>query len=99
VRAPSGDAGRLDDPHRAEPRAYVNAIASKWAKGTSGPAGDEHHNLTVSMVRPGRDVRGLSGGSVSPHDPKPDGPRYAACGDAVTANVAQWLGERLLRFG
>jgi hypothetical protein len=27
-------------------------------------------------------------------DPKPDGPRYAACGDAVTANVAEWIGRR-----
>lgn len=29
----------------------------------------------------------------------PDGRRYAAVGDAVTSNVAQWIGERLLRFG
>lgn len=28
-------------------------------------------------------------------DPKPDGPRYAACGDAVTVNVAHWIGLRL----
>jgi C-5 cytosine-specific DNA methylase len=28
-------------------------------------------------------------------DPKPDGPRYAACGDAVTVNVAEWIGRRL----
>ena len=24
------------------------AISSKWAKGTSGPAGDEHHNLVIA---------------------------------------------------
>lgn len=29
-------------------------------------------------------------------NPKPDGPRYAACGDAVTANVAEFIGRRLL---
>lgn len=29
--------------------------------------------------------------------PQPDGRRYAACGDAVTVNVAYWLGRRLLR--
>lgn len=34
-----------------------------------------------------------------PNDPLPDGPRYAACGDAVTVPVAQWIGERLLEFG
>jgi DNA (cytosine-5)-methyltransferase 1 len=28
-------------------------------------------------------------------DPRPDGPRYAACGDAVTVNVAHWIGMRL----
>lgn len=27
--------------------------------------------------------------------PKPDSPRYAATGDAVTANVAEWIGRRL----
>jgi DNA (cytosine-5)-methyltransferase 1 len=27
----------------------------------------------------------------------PDGPRYAACGDAVTVPVAEWIGRRLLR--
>ena len=29
-------------------------------------------------------------------DPRPDGPRYAACGDAVTAPVAEWIGRRLM---
>ncbi len=29
-------------------------------------------------------------------DPQPDGPRYAACGDAVTTYVAEWIGRRLL---
>jgi DNA (cytosine-5)-methyltransferase 1 len=31
-----------------------------------------------------------------PEDPQPDGPRYAACGDGVTASVAEWIGRRLL---
>jgi hypothetical protein len=30
-------------------------------------------------------------------NPKPDGPRYAACGDAVTVNVAEWIGRRLMQ--
>jgi hypothetical protein len=30
-----------------------------------------------------------------PFDPKPDGPRYAAMGDAVTVNVIEWIGVRL----
>jgi DNA (cytosine-5)-methyltransferase 1 len=28
--------------------------------------------------------------------PQPDGRRYAACGDAVTVNVAFWIGRRLM---
>lgn len=31
-----------------------------------------------------------------PADPKPDSARYRACGNAVTVNVAQWVGERLM---
>lgn len=27
-------------------------------------------------------------------NPLPDGRRYAACGDAVTANVSEWIGHR-----
>jgi hypothetical protein len=33
---------------------------------------------------------------VAPTDPLPDGPRYAAMGDAVTVNVIEWIGVRLL---
>jgi site-specific DNA-cytosine methylase len=28
-------------------------------------------------------------------NPLPDGPRYAACGDAVTTFVSEWIGARL----
>lgn len=34
--------------------------------------------------------------AASPVDPKPDGPRYAAMGDAVTVNVLEWVGVRLM---
>lgn len=33
---------------------------------------------------------------VAERDPKPDGRRYAACGDGVAAPVAHWIGLRLL---
>lgn len=36
-----------------------------------------------------------SEGDDAPADPPPDGPRYAALGDAVTVNVAEWIGVRL----
>jgi hypothetical protein len=35
----------------------------------------------------------------SPVDPVPDGPRYAAMGDAVTVNVIEWIGLRILSAG
>lgn len=31
-------------------------------------------------------------------DPKPDGPRYAACGNAVTVSVAEWIGRRIVSW-
>jgi site-specific DNA-cytosine methylase len=31
-------------------------------------------------------------------DPRPDSPRYEACGNAVTVPVAQWIGERIVSF-
>lgn len=38
-------------------------------------------------------------GAYEVDEPKPDGRRYAACGDAVTVPVAHWIGSRLLRYG
>lgn len=48
-------------------------------------------------------VRAPSGLSGWPHDPeqvdpRPDGPRYAAMGNAVTVNVAHWIGSRLAEW-
>jgi DNA (cytosine-5)-methyltransferase 1 len=30
--------------------------------------------------------------------PAPDGRRYAACGDGVTATVSEWLGRRIMEL-
>lgn len=38
----------------------------------------------------------VADGLACPYDCPPDGPRYAALGDAVTAPVARWIGERLV---
>lgn len=38
-------------------------------------------------------------GVVDVEEPKPDGRRYAAMGDAVTVPVAHWIGARLLKYG
>lgn len=135
------------------------AISSKWAKQSSGPAGDEHHNLVVSSLQSGYSPRGhgaagvndqaVAAGHIVPSplafhedqvregsavrrltplecerlqgfpdgwtclcqpleayadDPDevalrcscPDSPRYRALGNAVTVNVIEWLGRRLL---
>jgi DNA (cytosine-5)-methyltransferase 1 len=81
------------------------AVTSKWRKGSGGPAGDECQNLVSPPTDPDR-VRtapGIPGRVDDPvtcaYDPKPDGPRYAQMGNAVTVNVAEWLGHRLKEFG
>ena len=38
-------------------------------------------------------------GGIEVDEPKPDGRRYAAMGDAVTVPVAHWIGARLLEYG
>jgi hypothetical protein len=61
---------------------------------------DDH----VGTLRRGNGSSGAAGFAVGhipegqdcPEDPKPDGRRYAACGDAVTVPVAYWIGRRLM---
>lgn len=36
-------------------------------------------------------------GWTNPHDDAGDSKRYAACGDGVTASVAEWIGRRMLQ--
>lgn len=59
-----------------EPEYLRQSVNSKWAKGYSGPAGDEHHNLTLGPVstRP-YDDRGHENGGLlgAPVDPDGDG--------------------------
>ena len=44
------------------------------------------------------EVLSSSNKCASPAESCPDGPRYKACGNAVTVNVAQWGLERLARY-
>lgn len=39
--------GRPNCSHRADAESFIvnQAMSAKWSKGTSGPSGDEHHNL------------------------------------------------------
>jgi len=87
------------------------AISSKWAKGSSGPAGDEHHNLVCGTLGdrrgPGAEEAGSNRLVRAPADshgvrtfaglPKGlDSARYRALGNAVTVSVSEWIGRRIL---
>jgi site-specific DNA-cytosine methylase len=58
-------------------------------------AGDYTGALGVTR-RDGVAATGLVEGDRCAYDPQPDGRRYAACGDGVVANVAEWIARRLL---
>lgn len=42
-------------------------------------------------------LQALPDGWTNPNGDAPDSRRYAALGDAVTATVAQWIGERIYK--
>jgi DNA-cytosine methyltransferase len=101
LRANRATGGRYDK----HPPTVSPAVTSKWRKGSGGPAGDECQNLVSSppdsdRMRTAPGIPGRVDDSVTcAYDPKPDGPRYAQMGNAVTVNVAEWLGHRLREFG
>ena len=68
--------------------------ANRW--GGSDSHGDEG-NVVVSPASDANRVR------ETPRLPgrldTPDGPRYAALGDAVTVSVAEWIGQRIMASG
>ena len=90
-----------------------SAVTSKWRKGSGGPSGDECQNLappTAAGVRRLTPVecerlQGFPDGWTITDDtpwqehPKPDGPRYAQMGNAVTVPVAEWIGRRIMEYG
>ena len=86
VGAPSGFSGRVDDP--------VTAFHA-----TQTPIHSTEHAPSLgSSAQIG--VMGSGSGDTScPYDPKPDSPRYAQMGNAVTVPVAEWIGHRLREFG
>lgn len=56
-------------------------------------SGNYNRHADIGLVGPREAV---ASGLARPYDAQPDGPRYAALGDAVTAPVARWIGERLV---
>ena len=67
--------------------------ANRW--GGSDSHGDEGN----VVVRPSSDADRMreTPGLPAGLDATPDGPRYAALGDAVTVPVAEWIGRRILQ--
>ena len=71
---------------------------------TAGSLGaDAHRNASPTLTKTGPaavsgDLEAF-GSDRCAIDPRPDGRRYAAMGDAVTVNVAEWIGRRLMEFG
>ena len=139
----------------ANPAGIAGTISSKWAKGTGGPAGDEHYNLiadwrhgSVASISPTLQAKNQGGyslnylpgvvgtlaasgaGSARPAGQRnetdmiidhraprrltplecerlqgfpdgwtngqADGPRYRQLGNAVTVNVAEWIGRQIV---
>lgn len=81
------------------PVMVAQAMSSKWSKGSSGPAGDEHQNL----VAPAGAVRRLTPVECSRLQGFPDGwtegqadsHRYKQLGNAVCVPVAEWIARRI----
>ncbi len=85
------------------PEFVSQAINAKWAKGSSGPAGGEIHNMlsAASGVRRLTPVecerlQAWPDNWTDPSGTAPDSRRYAAAGDGVTATVSEWIGRRLV---
>ena len=101
MRALAKPSRHLDDPDGAEPRAFQQNSRSEVR--FLGERGEGDHVGAVA-AEPGAQQQNylLGAGGTGESDwpnPRPDGPRYAACGDAVTSNVAEWIGRRLIEHG
>jgi len=88
VRAPDGMAGRVDGA--------VSFAENQRGEVLAKPIMD---SLKVGGGKPGQGYPAVMGHGTETnccaYDPQPDGRRYAACGDGVVANVAEWIGRRI----
>lgn len=55
---------------------------------------DDHTRWKVALRREGNNWRVVEG----PRIEQADGPRYKQCGNGVTANVAEWIARRIVKF-
>lgn len=88
-----------DDSAPAD-RDYAPALKGSPKAGGANAVYEDVAGTVRSHMRPGSNhsdevVAEGPADSPVPYDPRPDGPRYAAMGDAVTVNVIEWIGVRL----
>jgi hypothetical protein len=72
---------------------------SNRSHASGGPVGSNIQAEAAYSLRAGRTQSvaplGAAAGNACAVDPQPDGRRYAACGDGVVSNVAEWIARRL----
>lgn len=74
-------------------------IAGPIAGGNDGARRRSEIDPNLVCASPDTDgVRATPGLPGRMDDPRPDSPRYSACGNAVTVTVAQWIGERIVSY-
>jgi hypothetical protein len=78
--------GTNDDSFRGKSRAWID----------DKPGTARALSTTKSLAVFGAETEG---GDYCAVDPKPDGPRTAACGDGVVAPVGEWIGRRIITYG
>ena len=57
-----GTAAGVEGSINCESNGISGAVTRKWAKGTGGPAGDEHYNMVLQPVHAFKEIGGCEGG-------------------------------------
>jgi site-specific DNA-cytosine methylase len=101
VRATDGLAGRLDDRGGLELAAYRRTTRPHSAdEGETWDYAELANNVNGWDQRHGEGNELVEGAGVSDHDPLLplglDSHRYRCCGNGVVADVAEWIGGRLM---
>ena len=81
----------------------ANPLIAHTLRGEGFDASEDGTGRGTPLVSASADANGMRASAELPRrlddpvsDPPPDGPRYAAMGNAVTVNVAHWIGLRII---
>ena len=102
---PQGGAGTLE-PRSAPPTTIATTLGDSVRNISNTVGTRRRHDAEATYVictsvdgSGDREASGVAGSmDVSMRCECPDSPRYRAVGNAVTANVAQWIGTRILSY-